>query len=55
VKRKSTDFLTLLSDKGEVSDEIAGGVYVLRQKSKRVNISDCVGHMWYWWRWHEYS
>jgi anthranilate phosphoribosyltransferase len=36
------DFLTLLSDKGEVSDEIAGGVYVLRKKSKRVNISDCV-------------
>ena len=23
------DFLTLLSEKGEVSDEIAGGVYVL--------------------------
>ena len=36
------DFLTLLSDKGEISDEIAGGVYVLREKSKRVNISDCV-------------
>ena len=36
------DFLTLLSDKGEVSDEIAGGVYVLREKSKRVNINDCV-------------
>ena len=36
------DFLTLLSEKGEVSDEIAGGVYVLREKSKRVNISDCV-------------
>ena len=28
------DFLTFLSSKGEVSDEIAGGVYVLRQKSK---------------------
>ena len=28
------NFLTLLSDKGEVSDEIAGGVYVLRNKSK---------------------
>ena len=27
------DFLTLLSSKGEVSDEIAGGVYVLRHKS----------------------
>jgi len=36
------DFLTLLSAKGEVSDEIAGGVYVLRDKSKRVNAKDCV-------------
>ncbi len=36
------DFLTLLSDKGEVSDEIAGGVYVLREKSKRVKVIDCV-------------
>ena len=27
-------FLTLLSKKGEVSDEIAGGVFVLREKSK---------------------
>ena len=36
------DFLTLLSTKGEVSDEIAGGVYVLREKSKRVNVKDCV-------------
>ena len=36
------DFLTLLSDKGEVSDEIAGGVYVLREKSKRVNVYDCI-------------
>jgi len=36
------DFLTLLSEKGEVSDEIAGGVYVLREKSKRVNIVGCV-------------
>ena len=35
-------FLTLLSDKGEVSDEIAGGVYVLREKSKRVNINNCI-------------
>jgi len=34
------DFLTLLSAKGEVSDEIAGGVFVLRNKSKRVNIKD---------------
>ena len=36
------NFLTLLSSKGEVSDEIAGGVYVLRNKSKRVNVKDCV-------------
>ena len=36
------NFLTLLSEKGEVSDEIAGGVYVLREKSKRVNVADCV-------------
>ena len=36
------DFLTLLSTKGEVSGEIAGGVYVLREKSKRVNIKDCI-------------
>ena len=35
-------FLTLLSAKGEVSDEVAGGVYVLRKKSKRVNVQDCV-------------
>ena len=36
------DFLTLLSAKGETSDEIAGGVYVLRNKSKRVNVNDCI-------------
>ena len=36
------NFLTLLSSKGEVSDEIAGGVYVLREKSKRVNVNNCV-------------
>ena len=36
------DFLTLLSSKGEVSDEIAGGVHVLRNKSKRVNVKNCV-------------
>ncbi len=36
------DFLTLLSEKGEVSNEIAGGVYVLRKKSKRVNVDNCV-------------
>ena len=44
---KATDdeiynFLILLSDKGEVADEIAGGVYVLREKSKRVNVRDCI-------------
>ena len=36
------DFLTLLSAKGEISDEIAGAVYVLRNKSKRVNVNDCI-------------
>ena len=36
------DFLTLLSEKGEASDEIAGGVFVLRNKSKRVNVENCV-------------
>ena len=36
------DFLTLLSAKGETSEEIAGGVYVLRNKSKRVNVENCV-------------
>ncbi len=36
------NFLTLLSQKGEVSEEIAGGVYVLRDKSKRVNVTDCI-------------
>ena len=35
-------FLTLLSAKGEVSNEIAGGVYVLRNKSKRVNVDNCI-------------
>ena len=36
------DFLTLLSAKGESSNEIAGGVFVLRNKSKRVNVENCV-------------
>tara|TARA_A100001011_G_scaffold243198_1_gene251242 strand:- start:736 stop:1728 length:993 start_codon:yes stop_codon:yes gene_type:complete len=36
------NFLTLLSEKGEVSNEIAGGVYVLRDKSKRVNVTNCI-------------
>ena len=36
------DFLTSLSAKGEVSDEIAGGVYILRDKAKRVNVQNCI-------------
>ncbi len=36
------DFLTLLSSKGEVSSEIAGGVYVLREKSSRVNVENAI-------------
>ena len=36
------DFLTFLSSKGEVSKEIAGGVHVLRDKSKRVNVKNCI-------------
>ena len=36
------DFLTLLSLKGETSDEIAGGVFVLRDKSKRVSVEGCI-------------
>ena len=36
------DFLSFLSIKGEASDEIAGGVFVLRNKSKRVNVDNCV-------------
>jgi anthranilate phosphoribosyltransferase len=36
------DFLTLLSEKGEVSDEIAGGVYILREKSRRVKVDNCI-------------
>ena len=36
------DFLTLLSAKGEASGEIAGGVFVLRNKSKRVNVENCI-------------
>ena len=36
------NFLTLLSEKGEVADEIAGGVFVLREKSKRVDVSNCI-------------
>ena len=33
-------FLTSSSAKGETSDEIAGGVYVLRNKAAQVNVSD---------------
>ena len=36
------EFLSLLSSKGEVSNEIAGGVHVLRNKSKRVNVQNCI-------------
>ena len=36
------DFLTLLSAKNEASDEIAGGVFVLRNKSKRVSVENCI-------------
>ena len=36
------DFLTLLSAKGEVANEIAGGVYILRNKAKRVNVQNCL-------------
>ena len=35
-------FLTYLSDKGEVSDEIAGGVAVLRDKATKVNVQNCI-------------
>ncbi len=36
------DFLTFLSDKGEVSSEIAAGVHVLREKSSRVNVENAI-------------
>ncbi len=36
------NFLTLLSKKGEVSTEIAGGVSVLRNKAEKVNVDDCI-------------
>jgi len=42
VEKEIFDFLTLLSLKGEAPDEIAGGVYVLREKSKRVNANNCI-------------
>ena len=34
------DFLVFSSEKGETSDEIAGGVYILRDKATQVNVSD---------------
>ena len=34
------DFLTFSSLKGETSDEIAGGVYILRKKATKVNVPD---------------
>ena len=34
------DFLTFSSAKGETSSEIAGGVYVLRDKATKVNVPD---------------
>ena len=37
-----TQFLTFLSTKGETASEIAGGVYVLRNMSKRVNVENCI-------------
>jgi len=36
------NFLVSMSTKGEVADEISGGVYVLRNKSKRVNVINCI-------------
>ena len=34
------DFLTFSSAKGETSNEIAGGVYILRDKATKVNVPD---------------
>ena len=34
------DFLISSSNKGETSDEIAGGVYVLRNKATKVNVTN---------------
>ena len=39
-EEKIHDFLTSSSAKGETSDEIAGGVYVLRNKATKVNVPD---------------
>ncbi len=41
VKEKEIhDFLTFSSTKGETSDEIAGGVYILREKAIKVSVPD---------------
>ena len=34
------DLLTFSSEKGETSDEIAGGVYILRDKATKVNVAE---------------
>jgi len=39
---KIYEFLTSSSAKGETSDEIAGGVYILRDKATKVNVTDDV-------------
>ena len=36
----SSVFLTGLATKGETSEEIAGGVYILREKAKKDNPPD---------------
>ena len=36
------NFLTKLSFKGEAANEIAGGVYILREKAKKVYIDGCI-------------
>jgi len=41
-EKEMHDFLTLLNNKGEVSSEIAAGVYVLREKSTRVNVENAI-------------
>ena len=37
---KIREFLIFSSEKGETSEEIAGGVYILRNKATKVNVSD---------------
>ena len=36
------EFLTFLSNKGEVASEVAGGVSVLRDKANKVTIDNCI-------------